>query len=139
MKKIKRTNKTYVSVIMIILLVMGVALEAWAYKRISSRKNSVNVDVVPVQLASGQQVKFDVRMSTHSVELSQDMVAVSLLKDSNGQEYRPENWKGSPAGGHHRSGTLEFSAIKGSPDSVTLVIKNIASVPERVFTWKVKE
>jgi hypothetical protein len=139
MKKIKRTNKTYVSVIMIILLVMGVALEAWAYKRISSRKNSVNVDVVPVQLTSGQQVKFDVRMSTHSVELSQDMVAVSLLKDSNGQEYRPENWKGSPAGGHHRSGTLEFSAIKGSPDSVTLVIKNIASVPERVFTWKVKE
>ena len=139
MKKIKRTNKTYVSVIMIIFLVMGVALEAWAYKRISSRKNSVNVDVVPVQLTSGQQVKFDVRMSTHSVELSQDMVAVSLLKDSNGQEYRPENWKGSPAGGHHRSGTLEFSAIKGNPDSVTLIIKNIASVPERVFTWKVKE
>ncbi len=139
MKKITRTNKIYVSVIMIILLVMGVALEAWAYKRISSRKNSVNVDVVPVQLAPGQQVKFDVRMSTHSVELSQDMVAVSLLKDSNGQEYRPENWKGSPAGGHHRSGTLEFPAIKGNPGSVTLIIENIANVPERVFTWKVKE
>ncbi|MEE8481252.1 MAG: hypothetical protein V3T59_08440, partial [Desulfobacterales bacterium] len=61
MKKITRTNKTYVLAIMIIFLVMGVALEAWAYKRISSRKNSVNVDVVPVQLASGQQVKFDVR------------------------------------------------------------------------------
>ncbi len=139
MKKITRTNKTYVSVIMIILFVMGVALEAWAYKRISSRKNSVNVDVVPVQLALGQQVKFDVRMSTHSVELSQDMVAVSLLKDSNGQEYWPENWKGSPAGGHHRSGTLEFSAIKGNPSSVTLIIRNIANVPERVFTWKVKQ
>ena len=139
MKKITRTNKIYVSVIMIILLVMGVALEAWAYKRISSRKNSVNVDVVPVQLAPGQQVKFDVRMSTHSVELSQDMVAVSLLKDSNGQEYRPENWKGSPAGGHHRSGTLEFPAIKGNPGSVTLIIENIANVPERVFTWKVQE
>jgi len=138
MKKISRRNKTYVSVIMIILFVMGVALEAWAYKRISSRKNSVNVDVVPVQLVFGQQVKFDVRMSTHSIELSQDMVAVSLLKDSNGHEYRPENWKGSPAGGHHRSGTLEFSAIKGSPDSVTLIIRNIANVPERVFTWKVK-
>jgi hypothetical protein len=118
---------------------MGVALEAWAYKRISSRKNSVNVDVVPVQLASGQQVKFDVRMSTHSVELGQDMVAVSLLKDSNGQVYRTENWKGSPPGGHHRSGTLEFPVIKGNPGSVTLIIKNIASVPERVFTWKIKE
>ncbi len=139
MKKIIRTNKTYVSIIMIILLVMGVALEAWAYKRISSRKNSVNVDVVPVQLASGKQVKFDVRMSTHSVELGQDMVAVSLLKDSNGQVYRTENWKGSPPGGHHRSGTLEFPVIKGYPGSVTLIIKNIASVPERVFTWKIKE
>ncbi len=138
MKKITRRKKTCVSVIMIILLVMGVALDAWAYKRISSRKNSVSVDVVPVQLAFGQQVKFDVRMSTHSVELSQDMVTASLLKDSNGQEYRPENWKGSPAGGHHRSGTLEFSAIKGKPSSVTLIIRNIASVPERVFTWKVK-
>ena len=139
MKKIIRTNKTYVSVIMIILLVMGVALEAWAYKRISSRKNSVNVDVEPVQLAFGQQVKFNVRMSTHSVELGQDMVAVSLLKDSNGQVYRTEDWKGSPPGGHHRSGTLEFPAIKGNPGSVTLIIKNIASVPQRVFTWNVKE
>jgi len=138
MKKISRRKKTSVSVIMIILLVMGVALDAWAYKRISSRKNSVSVDVVPVQLAFGQQVKFDVRMNTHSVELSQDMVAVSLLKDSNGQEYRPENWKGSPPSGHHRSGTLEFSAIKGNPSSVTLIIRNIANVPERVFTWKVK-
>jgi hypothetical protein len=139
MKKISRRKKTSVSVIMIILLVMGVALDAWAYKRISSRKNSVSVDVVLVQLAFGQQVKFDVRMSTHSVELSQDMVAVSLLKDSNGQEYRPENWKGSPPSGHHRSGTLEFSAIKGNPSSVTLIIRNIANVPERVFTWKVKQ
>ena len=138
MKKITRSNKTYVSVIMIILLVMGVALEAWAYKRISNRKNSVNVDVVPVQLAFGRQVKFNVRMSTHSVDLGQDMVAVSLLKDSNGHVYQTENWKGSPPGGHHRSGTLEFSAIKGSPDSVTLVIRNIANVPERVFIWKVK-
>ena len=138
MKKKSRRKKTYVSVIMIILLVMGVALDAWAYKRISSRKNSVSVDVVPVQLAFGQQVKFNVRMSTHSVELSQDMVTVSLLKDSNGQEYRPENWKGSPPSGHHRSGTLEFSAIKGNPSSVTLIIRNIANVPERVFTWKVK-
>jgi hypothetical protein len=138
MEKISRTKKTSVLVIMIILLVMGVALEAWAYKRISNRKNSVSVDVVPVQLAFGQQVKFDVRMSTHSVELSQDMVAVSLLKDSNGQEYRPENWKGSPPGGHHRSGTLVFPAIKGSPNSVTLIVKEIAKVPERTFTWKVK-
>ena len=138
MKKITRENKTYVSVIIILLLVMGVALEAWAYKRISSKKNSVNVDVVPIQLASGQQVKFDVRISTHSVELDQDMVAVSLLKDSNGKVYRPENWEGSPPGGHHRSGTLEFSTIKGKPDSVTLIISNIANVPERVFTWKVK-
>ena len=37
------------------------------------------------------------------------------------------------------SGTLEFPVIKGNPGSVTLIIKNIASVPERVFTWQVKE
>ena len=138
MKKITSANKMYVSGIIILLFVMGVTFEAWAYKEISSRKNGVNVKVQPVQLSSGQKVKFDVRMGTHSVELKQDMVAVSLLKDSNGQVYRPENWEGSPPGGHHRSGSLEFSAIKGKPASVTLIIKNIANVPERVFTWKVK-
>jgi hypothetical protein len=138
MKKITRANKTYVLAIMILFLILGVALEVWAYKRISSRKNGVSVDVIPVQLVSGQQVKFDVRMSTHSVDLSQDMVAVSSLKDSNGQAYLSENWEGSPPGGHHRSGTLKFSTVKGKPESVTLIIRNIANVPERVFTWKVE-
>ena len=138
MKNLKLLKTMYVSMIMIIGFSIGIAMEAEAFERLSSRQNRVRVEVVPVQLTAGRPAKFEIRMNTHSVELSNDMVAVSLLKDSNGREYHPEKWKGSPPGSHHRSGTLVFPAIKGSPNSVTLIVKEIASVPERTFTWKVK-
>jgi hypothetical protein len=140
MKSIKCFRISHILAFFALIVLVSSALvpEAGANDRRSSRKNMVQVDVVPVQLISGQAVKFEVRMTTHSVDLSQDMVAVSLLKDDNGQEYRPLGWNGSPPGGHHRSGVLEFPALKGNPKTVTLVIKDIAQVPARTFEWKVQ-
>ena len=77
-------------------------------------------------------------MNSHSGDLSQDIVAVSTLKDNQGREYRPTNWQGSPPGGHHRKGVLEFPALDGAPVSITLVIRQIANVPERIFVWTVE-
>ncbi len=136
MKSLKHYGSIWVPAVFI-LITLGLALEAGAYERKTDRENSVRVEVVPVQLASGLQAKFKIRMNTHSVDLSQDMVAVSTLKDEKGQEYRPVNWKGSPPGSHHRSGVLEFPALEGNPQSVTLTIRNIAKVPERIFEWKI--
>jgi hypothetical protein len=94
----------------------------------------VRVDVVPIDLVLGKPVKFEVRMNTHSVSLDQNIVDISILKDDLGHEYLPVNWDGSPAGGHHRSGVLEFPLLKGNPSSVTLVIQKIANVHPREFS-----
>lgn len=138
MDTIKRISLAHVLAVATLVIVMGLALEASAYKSKINRKNSVSVDVKPVQLAPGQTVKFEVRMTTHSVELDQDIVASSTLKDNNGREYRPVGWNGSPPGGHHRKGVLEFPALEGEPKAVTLVIRDISNVPERIFAWDVE-
>ena len=125
------------NLVVLFLVVSGLSSNAIAYKAISDNRNRVRVDIKPVQLAHGQSVKFEVRMNTHSEGLDQDLLTVCTLTDDQGKEYRPTNWEGSPPGGHHLSGVLEFPALEGDPGSVTLVIRNIANVPARKFEWAV--
>ena len=139
MKKIKKIGLRPAFFIITLIFISSVISNAYAFRAITSRKNRVTVNVSPEQLAKGGPVKFKVRMSTHSVELGEDMIAVSELKDDQGQGYRPVNWQGSPPGGHHRKGVIEFPELKGNPGSVTLIIRNIANVPERVFKWELKK
>ena len=124
--------------LLIVLFFVILAFDASAYKTKSSKENRVRVDVRPVQLLPGKPAKFEIRMNTHSGDLSQDLLAVCTLKDSSGREYRPINWDGSPPGGHHRRGVLEFSELAEGAESITLVIREIANVPERVFNWSVE-
>ena len=124
--------------LLIVLFFVILAFDASAYKTKSSKENRVRVDVRPVQLLPGEPAKFEIRMNTHSGDLSQDLLAVCTLKDSSGREYRPINWDGSPPGGHHRRGVLEFSELAEGAESITLVIREIANVPERVFNWSVE-
>ena len=138
MRILRSYSLRQVLTVLTLLSVFGLASDAEAYKSITSRKNGVTVDVKPLQFAPGKPVKFQVRMNTHSVNLREDMTAVSKLRDDQGREYRPVNWQGSGPGGHHRKGVLEFPTLEGSPRSVTLVIRNIADVPERTFEWKVE-
>lgn len=117
---------------------ISLASYASAFETKSSRENRVRVDVTPVDCTPGKPAKFQIRMNTHSVNLGFDMTALSTLKDDEGREYRLVSWEGSPPGGHHRSGILEFPALEGNPNVVTLVIKNISDVPERIFEWKLE-
>ncbi len=135
-----RRNKRPLKVIGILFLamVLGSAVSAWAYEKSVHNGNGVYVTVKPTALAPDKAVKFDVRLNTHSVELDQDLIAVSELRDDKGRTYRPDQWKGSPPGGHHRKGTLIFPVLKESAKSVTLIIRDVADVPERVFTWQVE-
>jgi hypothetical protein len=139
MKTTLRPMRPSILAIVTFIVVMSLTFTVGAYERKSSSEKKVRVEVVPVQLASGKPAKFEVRMNTHSVDLSQDMVAVSRLKDDNGHEYRPQGWTGSPPGSHHRSGVLEFQALEGNPNSVTLVIRDIANFPKRIFEWKLEQ
>ena len=77
-------------------------------------------------------------MNTHSEALGEDMVAVSTLKDNEGREYPATAWQGSAPGGHHRKGVLEFQDLGENSASITLIIKGIANVPERIFEWPVE-
>ncbi|MFC1863215.1 hypothetical protein ACFL1Z_04595 [Thermodesulfobacteriota bacterium] len=133
-----KITKTKLAILMIIgILVISHISYANAYKSITNRGKGVTVDARPVQLAKGKQIQFQVRINTHAVELDQDMVAVSELKDDEGKIYKPINWQGSPPGGHHRKGVLEFPILEGSPGSVALIIRDIANVSKRVFEWKI--
>lgn len=134
----KRVGLAQVLTAVVVMIGISIALEATAYDRISNRENRVRVDVVPVQLGFGKSAKFEIRMNTHSGDLSQDLVSVSTLKDDSGGEYRPVDWQGSPPGGHHRKGVLEFPALNGNTKSVTLVIRGVANVPERIFKWNLE-
>ncbi len=138
MKLMKCFGLSHVLAVVIAIVGIAIALEANAYERISNRENRVRVDVVPVQLESGKSAKFEIRMNAHSGDLSQDLVSVSTLKDDNGREYRPVDWQGAPPGGHHRTGVLEFPALNGNTKSVTLVIRDVANVPERIYKWNLK-
>jgi YHS domain-containing protein len=100
-------------------------------------ENSVRVDVKPVALITGKPAVFEIRLNTHSVNLSYNMTEISTLQDSEGRIYKAIEWKGSPLGGHHRRGMIEFPKLEGTPQSVKLVIRGIAGVSERSFEWKI--
>ena len=126
-----------VAALVIVAMAVGGSFNAGAYETKSNRENRVHVDVKPVQLSPGLTAKFEVRMNTHSEELGEDMVAVSSLKDNNGRVYQPTAWRGSGPGGHHRKGVLEFPELEKDAESITLIIKKVANVPERTFEWSV--
>jgi hypothetical protein len=100
-------------------------------------ENSVRVDVKPVALVAGKPAAFEIRLNTHSVSLNYDLKEISSLQDNEGRIYKAVEWKGSPSGGHHHRGILEFPKLEGTPQSVKLIIRGIAGVSERSFEWKI--
>jgi len=134
-KNLKIVN--FVSLVIILFLVNW-TVDAAAYQTQSNNQNRVRVDVSPIQLSPGKPIKFEIRLNTHSGDLSQDLVTVCTLKDNSGREYQPTGWDGSPPGGHHRNGVLEFSELGDAAQSITLVIREVANVPERIFNWSIE-
>lgn len=108
---------------------------------LSSQENSggnVTVTVTPVTLKQGLPPSFDVAFETHSVDLTFDVEKVASLTDGTRTVYAP-HWDGTPAGGHHRSGTLRFTPDMTESRSVTLTLKDITDIPMRTFTWEVNQ
>jgi hypothetical protein len=127
-----------IAALVIVAVAAGLTVDAGAYEMRSNGENRVRVDVKPVQLVPGQTAKFEVRMNSHSETLGEDMVAVSSLKDSAGRVYQATAWQGSEPGGHHRKGVLEFPELGNNTESITLIIRKVAKVPERTFEWSVE-
>ena len=137
--KINRIYQIFgLAALVIVAVAIGLAVDAGAYEMRTNKEKRVRVDVKPVQLTPGQPAKFEVQMNTHSETLEEDMVAVSSLKDNAGRVYQATAWQGSGPGGHHREGVLEFPKLEDNTESITLIIRKVANVPERTFEWSVE-
>jgi hypothetical protein len=113
---------------------------ALTFQTQSNDEKAVTVEVTPLNLPQGgSSLDFEVVFNTHSVDLGFDPVAISVLRDDAGQEYPALEWQGDGPGGHHRSGTLRFKVPNAASDSVAVVIRDVADVPERVFRWNLAE
>jgi hypothetical protein len=125
-------------VLLLLAIVPAMATSSFAYEAQTNNANGVFVTVTPKNLAQYQAAEFDVSLNTHSVDLSQDLTAVAELSDDQGHRYLPSRWEGTPPGSHHRKGTLIFPNLQTPVKSVTLIIHDVAQVPERTFSWQVK-
>lgn len=101
------------------------------------------VTVKVSRLEAADTLAFKVVLDTHSVNLdTYDLGQLAVLRTASGEEIAPYEWE-APAGGHHREGTLSFPAVAtdGSPllqpdgGPLLLVIRDIAGVAERTFSW----
>ena len=107
----------------------------------SHQANNVTIEATPQgNLATGgKDLVFDVVLDTHSVDLDKyDLVALTVLRDSQGREFKPVSWN-APKGGHHRSGLLTFSADQPISQAgikyVELSVRDIASA-SHLLRWE---
>lgn len=143
--------KTIIPIILVLIATSAVLFFAWNKNQPDENKppaspivlaaqtnnqGTVTVMVTPRISRGNQAWLFEVALDTHSVELKEDMVALSVLTDNGGKEYKPISWEGDSPGGHHREGILEFAPILPLPESITLIIMQVGGVEKRNFRWE---
>jgi hypothetical protein len=57
------------------------------------------------------------------------------LRDGRGGEMSPAAVESAKGSGHHREATVRFAWPEPRPQSLELIVKGVAGVPERVFRW----
>ena len=108
--------------------------EVVVLQRKVSEVNGLTIEVSPLPFSFDKDVRFQIKMDTHSGDLSFELADVSNLESSSGKVYTPKEWAGSPAGGHHREGVLSFPPLSDKPASIRLILKELYGV-DRVFEW----
>jgi hypothetical protein len=120
------------------LMALAIALGAVAAETRTSNAGGVVVRVTPARLAPGAATwDFEVVFETHTVQLAGDPAQFSVLLDPQGRTHAALRWDGDPPGGHHRKGVLRFKPVQPAPATVTLKMRGIGGVPERIFTWSI--
>jgi Spy/CpxP family protein refolding chaperone len=85
-----------------------------------------------------------VKLDTHTVDLDPyALEKLAVLRDGEGREVPALRLESPSGSGHHREGVLSFAATDAggkpllSPEAkaVTLILRGIGGVPERVFQW----
>jgi hypothetical protein len=106
-------------------------------------QGAVIVQVTPLNVGTpADTLEFDISLSTHSVDLSMDLAALSTLTTDTGVSIQPTIWD-APRGGHHVQGKLIFPAMQDgksileAASKLTLTITDV-DAPTRVFEWQLK-
>lgn len=99
--------------------------------------SGVTVKVTPLSL-SDKSWEFEIVFDTHSQELKDDLMKTAVLVAEGGATTAPVEWKGDPAGGHHRKGVLRFNALTPAPAAVKLQIQRSGEPSPRVFRWSLR-
>jgi hypothetical protein len=82
--------------------------------------------------------RFQVVLDTHSVNLdSYDLKSITVLREDTGKIHVPTTIK-SQGSGHHRNTVITFAKLSAGVKRIELIIKDIAGVQERSFSWKLK-
>ncbi len=116
---------------------------SWAGEAPSCAKQSVPGGGVTVDVAFLKDrvdaPAFQVILDTHSVNLDgYRFEEIVRLRDGRGGEIAPAAVEGAKGSGHHGEATVRFSWPQPKPNSLELVVKGVAGVPERVFRWPVQ-
>lgn len=83
----------------------------------------VTVTITPTRI-DAQDAAFALAFDTHSFDLDLDVAAnAELLVDST--TWRDPTWEGDGPGGHHREGTLRFTADGPASGQATLTIDGL--------------
>jgi Spy/CpxP family protein refolding chaperone len=91
------------------------------------------------------KVAVQVKLDTHAVALDQyQLEKLALLRDAQGREVQALGLESPSGSGHHREGVLTFPGTDASGEpllspqakSLTLILRGIGGVSERVFHWQ---
>lgn len=89
-----------------------------------------------IQLGLYLKLKRTLRDRAKKVIAGSNVEDIVNLVDNRGNIINFPKWIGSPPGGHHRSGELDFGQpLNQDARSVTLTLMNITGVSSRVFSW----
>jgi hypothetical protein len=119
------------------MLAAGVFAAELAVQRSSA--GGVTVAITPQNLGAGAKSwDFKVVLDTHSGSLDDDLIRSAVLLDGKSGRHVPVKWEGAGPGGHHREGTLTFTAISPRPEAIELRIQRPGEPKPRVFNWRLK-
>lgn len=105
----------------------------------SSDAGGVSIMVKPKPIEATATVwEFEVTMNTHTKPLAEDLAAVSVLVENNGNRIKPTEWLGDKPGGHHRKGILRFPVGSKTLSSFELQMADVGGVSLRTFRWESK-
>lgn len=103
----------------------------------ANRERGVTITVKPRNLAPEAKVwEFEIVLESHVQELGDDLTRSAVLIDAQGRPRTATAWNGSPSGGHHRKGVLQFAPLSPVPQIVVLSIQRPGEPQPRRFRWQ---